>query len=93
MKRLLFVLAHLLLLAAIVLSFFAAFPQPYRDIVGESGLDGALVYAVMKAESNFREGAESDAGAVGIMQLFDGGVCLRTGGHPVRCGAPQRRGV
>ena len=70
MKRLLFVFAHLLLLAAIVLSFFAAFPRPYRDIVGGSGLDGALVYAVMKAESNFKESAVSSAGAVGLMQLL-----------------------
>ena len=82
MKRLLFVLALFLLLAAIVLSFFAAFPRPYRDIVGESGLDGALVYSVMKAESNFREDAESDAGAVGIMQLLPSTaafVCEREG--------------
>ena len=82
MKRLFFVFAHLLLLAAAVLSFFAAFPRPYRDIVGESGLDGALVYAVMKAESNFREGAQSDAGAVGIMQLLPSTaafVCEREG--------------
>ena len=82
MKRLFFVFAHLLLLAAMVLSFFAAFPRPYREIVGESGLDGALVYAVMKAESNFREDAESDAGAVGIMQLLPSTaafVCEREG--------------
>ena len=65
----LFVFAVFLLVSAAVLSFFAAFPRPYRDIVGESGLDGALVYSVMKAESNFREDADSDAGAVGIMQL------------------------
>ena len=70
MKRSLFIFAVFLLVAAAVLSFFAAFPRPYRDIVGRSGLDDALVYSVMKAESNFQEDAESDAGAVGIMQLL-----------------------
>ncbi len=82
MKRLLFVFALLLLLAGAVLSFFAAFPRPYRAIVGESGLDPALVYAVMKAESNFREGAQSDAGAVGVMQLLPSTaafICEREG--------------
>ena len=82
MTRLFFVFAHLLLLAAMVLSFFAAFPRPYRAIVGESGLDPALVYAVMKAESNFREDAESDAGAVGVMQLLPSTaafICEREG--------------
>ena len=74
--------AVFLLVSAAVLSFFAAFPRPYRDIVGESGLDPALVYAVMKAESNFQEDAESDAGAVGIMQLLPSTaafVCEREG--------------
>lgn len=82
MKRLLFVFAVFLLVSAAVLSFFAAFPRPYRNIVGRSGLDGALVYSVMKAESNFQEDAESDAGAVGIMQLLPSTaafVCEREG--------------
>ena len=82
MKRLLFVFAVFLLVSVAVLSFFAAFPRPYRDIVGVSGLDGALVYSVMKAESNFQEDAESDAGAVGIMQLLPSTaafVCEREG--------------
>lgn len=45
------------------------YPRPYADIVAESGEEPFLVYSVMKAESGFREDAESSAGAVGIMQL------------------------
>lgn len=48
----------------------ASFPRPYRNTVKESGLNAALVYAVMKAESNFNERAVSKAGAVGIMQIL-----------------------
>ena len=58
------------------------YPRPYAEEVQKSGLPSALVYAVMKAESNFREGAESDAGAVGIMQLLPSTaafVCEREG--------------
>lgn len=50
--------------------FFANFPRPYRKTVEGSGLPPALVYAVIKAESGFREDAESGAGAVGLMQLL-----------------------
>ncbi len=48
----------------------AAFPRPYRKTVRESGLDEALVYSVMKAESGFEEDAKSKAGAVGLMQIL-----------------------
>lgn len=46
------------------------FPRPYFDSVSESGVESALVYAVMKAESGFREDAESQVGAKGLMQLM-----------------------
>lgn len=58
------------LLTASCLSFFTAFRRPYRETVEESGVSPALAYAVMKAESGFREDALSAAGAVGIMQLM-----------------------
>lgn len=60
----------------------SGYPRPYRGIVEGSGLDEALVYAVMKAESGFREDAESRAGAVGIMQLMPATaefVCMMNG--------------
>ncbi len=47
----------------------ATYPRPYPDEVKKSGLAPALVYAVIKAESSFREDAVSRAGAVGLMQI------------------------
>lgn len=46
------------------------FPRPYFSVVAASGVNSALVYSVMKAESGFRENAVSDAGALGLMQLM-----------------------
>lgn len=50
-----------------------AYPVRYESIVAkaakENGLEPALVYSVIKAESNFRAEAVSHAGAVGLMQL------------------------
>ena len=52
-----------------------AYPLGYREIVEEEartqGVDPALVYAVMKAESNFDPDATSHAGARGLMQITD----------------------
>lgn len=51
----------------------AAYPLGYNEIVEEEartqGVDPALVYAVMKAESNFDPDATSHAGARGLMQI------------------------
>ncbi|MDE6059164.1 MAG: lytic transglycosylase domain-containing protein [Clostridia bacterium] len=60
----------LLLFAAVFIGFFVSYRRPYRETVKESGLDENLVYAVMKAESGFREGAKSRAGAIGLMQVL-----------------------
>lgn len=68
------VCSAVLLIAVILLGLTvavrAAFPRPYRAEVRESGLQEALVYSVMKAESGFDEDAKSKAGAVGLMQLL-----------------------
>ncbi len=49
------------------------YPCRYGPIVrreaSESGLDPELVYAVIRAESNFDPDAKSRAGAIGLMQL------------------------
>ena len=47
-----------------------AYRRPCREVVDQMGVEEALVYAVMKAESGFNEDAVSGAGAVGLMQLM-----------------------
>ncbi len=47
-----------------------AYPAEVRQSAGKSGVDAALVWAVMKQESAFDPGAVSSAGAVGLMQLM-----------------------
>lgn len=51
------------------------YPIKYENYVElyskENGLDKYLVYAVIKAESNFNEKAESSKGAKGLMQLME----------------------
>lgn len=50
------------------------FPKPYSDLVresaAESGTSPSLLYAVMKAESNFDPSAVSKKGALGLMQML-----------------------
>lgn len=62
----------LLFCAELLASHF--FPMPYGEEVAkacaENGTDKALLYAIMKAESNFDADAESGKGAKGIMQML-----------------------
>ena len=68
--RIVCVCAALFLAAAAAGLFLrSAYPRPHREAVQASGLPPALVYAVIKAESNFRTDAVSRAGAVGLMQI------------------------
>lgn len=72
----------LLILFLIVTSFFIyiiidrkiRYPIKYMDIINplsiSYGVDSALVFAIIKTESNFQSEAKSSAGAVGLMQLL-----------------------
>ena len=51
------------------------YPQKYAELVNqyaeENDLDPLLVFAIIKAESNFDEDVMSNSGAVGLMQLME----------------------
>ena len=51
-----------------------AYPEAYRSVtekfVNGSHIDEKLVWAIMKAESNFRPEVGSPAGAIGLMQMM-----------------------
>lgn len=51
------------------------YPKKYEDIVSkyasEYNVDKNLIYAVMKAESDFNENAISNKGALGLMQIME----------------------
>jgi soluble lytic murein transglycosylase len=79
------IVACTVLLAFIVVGFFAmnrgydyfmkqVYPTEYSSIVEKeaekNNLNPALVYSVIKAESNFQPEAKSKAGAYGLMQLM-----------------------
>ena len=74
--------AVFLLIAFLLLTLRAAYPRPYAEEVKKSGVSPSLAYAVMKAESGFREDVVSRAGAVGLMQLKPATaefICTRRG--------------
>lgn len=74
-KVLLAILALALLVILLHTLVRCEFPTPYKDAVekyaAEYGVETKLIYAVIKAESNFDPSAVSHAGAKGLAQLTD----------------------
>ena len=71
MKKFYF-LTVILLIAVLFLGFNMRFPIRYLNIIAANAgeLEFALVLAVIKTESSFRENVVSHAGAQGLMQLM-----------------------
>ncbi len=70
-----FAIVLVIIFGVSITSLRKTFPRPYLEIVKEAGetydLDTSLIYAVIHAESNFRETVVSSAGAKGLMQITD----------------------
>ena len=86
MKRLLKFLITLLILASIIFILFKVikiddiimkklYPLKYSEYVEkyakEYNIDKYMVYAIIKAESNFKENAKSSSDAIGLMQIME----------------------
>lgn len=78
MKKILYRIAIVVLLILILIqiahsALLYLFPRDYdaevEKYASEHGLDEALIYAIIKCESNFDRNAESTAGAIGLMQI------------------------
>ena len=67
-------LAVAIMAAGTLMLYLVYVPKKYSDYVAryaaEYGVEEELAYAVIRAESNFREDAVSPAGARGLMQLM-----------------------
>ena len=80
-KKFIIILLSILIIAGIGILIFQdailslLYPRKYSETVKkystEFNVDPNLVYAVIKAESNFNENATSSKGAKGLMQLMD----------------------
>ena len=68
-------IALLLITVAVSVCARMIFPVKYKDIIAKYcksySVDPATICALIKAESNFKETAQSHAGAKGLMQLTD----------------------
>ena len=86
MKRTIKILSILLIIILILFILYKVFnieekiliylyPKQYEEYVNkyskELNIDPMLTYAIIKTESNFEENAESQSGAIGLMQLME----------------------
>jgi len=69
-----FILAFLLIVITFPKWISIFYPEPHHDIVisaaYENDVDPYLVFAIIRAESKYQEGAESSVGAKGLMQIM-----------------------
>lgn len=77
MKRRVLIIFFVLCFCALFLFIiynFVLFPKKYNEYVerysAEFSVEPALVYAIIRAESNFNPKAISSAGAIGLMQIL-----------------------
>ncbi len=77
MKKLALILFSSILVLTIIFFIvfrYAVVPKKYNNMVlsysKEYNIESALVYAIIKTESNFDKNAKSSAGAIGLMQLM-----------------------
>ncbi|GFO66757.1 murein transglycosylase [Geomonas limicola] len=69
------------------------YPLAYREEVARNaaltGLPESLIWAIMRAESNYHPGALSPVGAVGLMQVMPGTAEAMSKGDSVRLARPE----
>lgn len=74
-KLVIFLLVVILIIQAVPFCIDYLFPIKYRAYVEfyaeEYGVDKNLIYAIIKAESNFQSDVVSKKGAKGLMQIMD----------------------
>lgn len=70
-----FIVATMLIIVNIYAIYLICFPLKYKQTIllfsNKYGLESALVFAIVKAESDFDDRAVSNVGAKGLMQIMD----------------------
>lgn len=63
----------IIIFAGLISIFFLSFKTNYANQINsiskQTGVESALIFSIIKAESKFNKNAESSAGAVGLMQI------------------------
>ena len=80
-KKLLLIVIIIILIVFVFLELFKSkllkiiYPKQYNEVVSiykeQYDVDEELIYAVIKAESNFDKNAISNKGAIGLMQIME----------------------
>ena len=74
LSLIIFCLAIVILICFFVVFNFIVTPRKYKNYIiefaGQYSIEPALVYAIIRVESNFDKNATSSAGAMGLMQII-----------------------